>query len=223
MWPVRCVFAHEVCVNLPTVEHPERIATKSDQTRQRILDAAAVILARDGYRRAKMSDIAALSKTHPGGIYYYFSSREELIEQVVLSASGHFLEAAHAALDACAADARPLERLSVAIRAGLGIILSDDGYTQAYLRVYKELPDAVRARLKPLVNAYHALWRQLIEDAQRVGDIRADLDPGIVRMLILGAITWSREWFRQDKGSIEQIANHAIAICLDGLTPRLGA
>jgi AcrR family transcriptional regulator len=209
-------------VNSSAVDPSEKTGTKSDQTRQRILDAAAAILARDGYRRAKMSDIAAHSKTHPGGIYYYFSSREDLIEQVVLSASGLFIEAVHAALDAHAADAAPLERLSVAMRAGLDIILSDDSYTQAYQRVYKELPESVRARMKPLVDAYQAVWRQLIEDAQNAGAIRADLDPGTVRMLILGAITWSREWFRPERGSIEQIARHAVAIFLDGLSPRQG-
>lgn len=195
--------------------------TKSESTRARILDAAAAVLASDGYARAKLSDIAARADSHTGGLYYYFPSREDLVEEVVRIAGVRFIERITGALAKLPRRATARERLALAVKVGLSLILSEDDYTKAYLKIYGELPEAARKRLRPLQDGYHDVFRGLIEKAQASGDIRDDLDPSGLRMLLLGSITWARQWYSA-KGaqSIDEIGNQAVTLFLDGMSAR---
>ena len=47
----------------------------SDETRSRILDAAADVFADKGYHDARMDEIVAASKTSKGGVYHHFPSK----------------------------------------------------------------------------------------------------------------------------------------------------
>lgn len=202
--------------NLPS--RPAAQKRKSERTKQRILDAAALVLAKEGYSRTKLTDIAATAKTHPGAIYYYFPSREILVEEVMRHASGRFVDLLSNALKHPRKHAAPKDRLETTIRAGIALILSEDSYTSAYLRAYSELPDDIRSKLKPLSEQYYDIWRDVIGEARASAEIRDDLDASLVRMLILGSITWTRDWYRKDgKRSVEEIADHAVRLFLEGL------
>ena len=133
-------------------------------------------------------------------------------------AGARFIEAITGELSTLPKRATARERLALAIRVGVKLILSEDDYTKAYLKVYTELPEEARDRLRPLQDGYHDVFRRLIEKAQASGDIRADLDPSSLRMLILGSITWSRQWYSASgHQSIEEIGNQAVTLFLDGL------
>src|SRR2546423_622671 len=56
---------------------------KSEETRERLLDAAAKVFRDKGYAGARLSDIAELAEMHTPGVYYYFPSKEELVEEVL--------------------------------------------------------------------------------------------------------------------------------------------
>lgn len=49
------------------------------QRRERILEAAAAVIARRGYQRATMKEIAAEAGIAPGTIYLYFDSKRDLL------------------------------------------------------------------------------------------------------------------------------------------------
>src|SRR2546430_14186798 len=53
---------------------------KSEETRERLLDAAAKVFRDKGYAGARLSDIAELAEMHTPGVYYYFPSKEDLVE-----------------------------------------------------------------------------------------------------------------------------------------------
>jgi TetR/AcrR family transcriptional regulator, cholesterol catabolism regulator len=59
--------------------------TKYARTRARILDAAAYVLSRQGYAGTRLSDVARRANVRTPAIYYYFASRDELIEEVMAS------------------------------------------------------------------------------------------------------------------------------------------
>ena len=61
--------------------------SKSARTRERILDAAAHVLSRKGYAGTRLTDVADQAGLQAPAIYYYFPSREDLIEEVMWSAS----------------------------------------------------------------------------------------------------------------------------------------
>lgn len=50
-----------------------------EETRERIVEAAYEVLARDGYDATSVKDIAAAAGVAPGLVHYYFKSKEELV------------------------------------------------------------------------------------------------------------------------------------------------
>src|SRR2546423_15540110 len=66
----------------PVVEDTEA-APKSALTRARILDAAAEVLSKNGYAGLRLTDVAAEAEIQAPAIYYYYGSRDELIEEVM--------------------------------------------------------------------------------------------------------------------------------------------
>lgn len=51
---------------------------RSQSRYQRILDAAAQVFSRQGYRGASMDDIAAASETSKGGVYFHFPTKDAI-------------------------------------------------------------------------------------------------------------------------------------------------
>ena len=72
-----------------TGESPARPArgeggdSKSQRTRTRILDAAAHVLSVRGFAGTRLTDVAEYAQLQAPAIYYYFASREILIEEVM--------------------------------------------------------------------------------------------------------------------------------------------
>ena len=67
----------------------EETSSKSARTRERILDAAAHVLSRKGYAGTRLSDVADQAEIQAPAIYYYFPSRDDLIEEVMWSGIAH--------------------------------------------------------------------------------------------------------------------------------------
>jgi len=59
------------------------MATKSERTRQRIIDAANQLFYRKGYNRTSFSDVVEAAQVPRGNIYYYFKSKDEILRAVI--------------------------------------------------------------------------------------------------------------------------------------------
>lgn len=197
--------------------------TKSERTRQRILDAAAVAFQRRGYASVTLKDIAALAAMQAGSLYYHFDTKEELVEAVLDAGVEGAIAATRQAVHALGRDADPLARLRVAIAAHLRFVLAEGPYASANIRMLSQVPEAIRERHLKRQRAYGAFWRALFRDAAGAGAIRDDLDLSVARMLALGALNWSVEWYRKGGRTPSEVAAHAATMILDGLTPRAPA
>jgi AcrR family transcriptional regulator len=59
------------------------LQARGRRTRQRLLDAAADVFDRKGYHAARVDDVVAAAHSSHGTFYLYFSSMEDLFEQLV--------------------------------------------------------------------------------------------------------------------------------------------
>lgn len=59
------------------------LRARGRRTRQRLLDAAADVFDRRGYHRARVDDVVAAADSSHGTFYLYFTSKEDLFEQLV--------------------------------------------------------------------------------------------------------------------------------------------
>jgi TetR/AcrR family transcriptional regulator, cholesterol catabolism regulator len=192
--------------------------TKSERTRQRILDAAAEVLAERGYGEARLTDIAARAGMQAGSLYYHFSSREELVGEILRLGIETSWDLVAMAVDRLPPTASPLERLEAAIRAHTRAIVGLSAYASAQARIVGQLPnDLARAHRKDM-RAYGAYWHDLFTAAQHAGEVDGDVDVFIARMLAFGAMNATADWFRPtDDASIEHLADQAVRLLLHGV------
>jgi len=191
--------------------------TKSARTRERILDAAAKVLNRNGYAGTRLSDIAELAQVQAPALYYYFASREELIEEVVMLGMARALEHVTEALGALPADASWLDRICAAVGAHLEVVLRLSDYASAAIRNGPQLPSDMRERQLAEQRNYGEVWRRLIDEARAAGEIHPDLDPRAARMLIIGGLNWATEWWNPSRGSLRTVINTAQLLTRQGL------
>ena len=192
-------------------------ARKSEQTRTRILDATAAVLARHGYAGTRLADIAEQAGVQAPAIYYYFPSRERLVEEVVITGMVRHLSHVRDALDALPPDTPPLDRIGCAVEAHLRVILSVSDYATAAIRNTAQLPPDIRDRHLVEQHRYGDIWRELLDAARESGDLHPDLDPSAGRMLVLGALNWACEWWNPRQGSLRSVVATAMLLVKQGL------
>jgi TetR/AcrR family transcriptional regulator, cholesterol catabolism regulator len=201
--------------------HRPTTKSKSARTRKRILDAGASAFRREGYAAVTLKDIAVLAGLRAGSLYYHFGSKQEIVENVLALGLDGVAAATREAVGALGKSADPLERLRAAIVAHLKFVLAESDYAVANIRILSQVPNEIRQRHLKRQRRYGAFWRALFDDAAKAGALRENLDLSVVRMLTLGALNWSVEWYDEKRRrSPAEIAGHLSAMILDGLRPR---
>jgi TetR/AcrR family transcriptional regulator, cholesterol catabolism regulator len=192
-------------------------ASKSALTRARILEAAAHVLSVNGYAGLRLTDVAAEAEIQAPAIYYYYKSRDELIEEVMWAGIADMREHVVAALDKLPDGTPPLDRLLVATEAHLRHALEISDYTTASLRNAGQVPLAIRKRQILEEERYGEVWRRLVNDLAREGRLRPELDLYMAQMLVLGALNWTVEWWDPRRGSVDAVVANAQSMVRHGI------
>jgi AcrR family transcriptional regulator len=199
-------------------ERVNSTGSKSARTRERILDAAAYVLSRKGYAGTRLGDVAEQAGIQAPAIYYYFPSNEDLIEEVMWTGIAHMREHLVEVLSALPEDTDPLERIDAAVEAHLRYELELSDYTTASIRNAGQVPENLRVRYTAEASKYGEVWRRLLLDSKNAGSLRPDLDPGVARMLVLGALNWAAEWWNPRRGSLDEVVRTAQSLVRHGLS-----
>src|SRR3984893_2535677 len=202
----------------PAAGDDEAAESKSALTRARILDAAAHVLSVKGYAGLRLTDVADEAEVQAPAIYYYYASRDALVEEVMWAGIADMREHVAAALTALPGEVSPLDRLLAAVEAHLRHALEISDYTTASIRNAGQVPPTIRKRQILEEERYGEIWRKLVNDLARSGALRADLDLYIAQMLVLGALNWTVEWWDSRRGSVDAVVANAQTLVQHGLT-----
>jgi TetR/AcrR family transcriptional regulator, cholesterol catabolism regulator len=194
-------------------------ASKSARTRSRILNAAAHILSVKGYAGTRLSDVAEYAELQAPAIYYYFASRDDLIEEVMYAGIADMRRHLQGALDALPSDASPIDKILAAVEAHLRHELELSDYASASIRNAGQIPERLRARQLKEEAAYGRIWRRLFDEARADGELRGDLDTRHAQLLVLGALNWAAEWFDPRRSSVDTIVSNAQVLVRNGICP----
>lgn len=196
-----------------------RPGKKGVATRARILDAAAYTFRTMGYAGTRLSDVAAAADTQAGSLYYHFSSREELVEEVLRVGQERTSGFVRRRVAALPGDASDLDRLREAISAHLDSVLDMGDYSAATIRIIGQIPDEIRKRRLHEQREYGDFWRVLVNNAHASGEIRPELNSSALRMLLLGAMNSVPDWFRPRRDGLfaADLKTQFDSLFLDGL------
>jgi len=188
-----------------------------------VLRAAVEVFNERGYDGASMEDLSRRLGIAKSGIYHHVSGKEELLRMALDRALDGLWEAADRAQ---AMDAPAIERLEALVRGAVAVLQSQLPYVTLLLRVRgnTEVERAALARRR----SFDALVASLVAEAERDGDIRADIDPRLTARLLFGTVNSIVEWYRPaaaagspgtGPGSVS-LADAVCAITFDGLRVR---
>jgi AcrR family transcriptional regulator len=148
--------------------------------REEILTAALDVIARNGYRRTSVRELADAVGLSQAGLLHYFSSKEELFQEILRKRDE---------VDASAFEGRnetPIEGFFAVIRHNTEV----PGLVQLYAQVSTEAGDPDHPAREFFIQRYEqfrARFAQLIRDEQAAGRVDPDLDADRIANLFLAA------------------------------------
>ena len=189
--------------------------------RQLILDAAARLLRQEGYAATSLRDIAAECGMKAGSLYYHFSSKDEIIGEVLRIGVERVADEVRRAVADLPPDADARTLLHTAVHAHLSALLELHDYTSANVRIFGQVPAQVRAAHIATRDAYEKFWSTLLRRCARAGDWNPERKLTWTRLFLINALNASLEWFTPGgRATVEQLAHELTELVLDGLNPR---
>lgn len=186
----------------PPPPRPQRADARTN--RRRILQAAQATFGEFGVD-AQMTDVAARAQLAVGTVYRHFPTKEALVDALLLER----LTAAGAAARAAAeAETDPWSALEGFLRTVTTVQLSDRSLAQFIGGRIPGSPE-LRSLLRDLFDSFS----DLVAEAQRAGEVRADVEAIDIRMAIIcvARAGWG-EWPDPD-----WILQRYLPVVLDGL------
>jgi AcrR family transcriptional regulator len=180
-----------------------------NDTRERLLTAAARVLSNRGVAGTRLADIAALAGLRTPAVYYYFPSRTALITEVMREGQRRVRTHVAEAIAALPPGSPGPALIDAAVAAHLRIELELSDFASAVTRNAGQLSPEIQASLREESAAYHAIWRNLLEQLDRAGTLRPGLDLAVARMLIIGALNWTAEWWNPHQDSMTNLVRTA--------------
>lgn len=189
-------------------------AADYDQRRADIVAHAARLYAKHGFLGASVADLAMACDVSKSAIYHYYTSKEDILYDVMISHVRALEEAADAAMGS---SAPAVEKLRALARRFMALYVDAADRHKVLLNDLDHLPKARRAEIV-------AVQRGLIE---AVRGLLVEIAPGLRKksgesfaaaMLFFGAINWTHTWF-DAKGAVsaEALADMAVDVTLGGL------
>lgn len=157
---------------------------RSRTRRQRLLDAALEVFAARGYNETAVDDIARVSDTSKGGLYFHFPSKQALFLALLDEASDALLRRVE---EAMATETEPLARGDAALREVLHTFGGHRLLARFLLVEAIGAGSEFTARLNDLHAAFANLIAECLDDAIARGQI-PPCDTGIAAHAWYGAV-----------------------------------
>jgi TetR/AcrR family transcriptional regulator, transcriptional repressor for nem operon len=173
--------------------------TKGERSRQKIVEAAAVLFNQKGFAGCSMGDIVAASGLEKGTLYGHFATKEELA----------LLAFDYAWKDTSDKRLRNLDTISNAVDK---LKRHVDNYVNTasfpggcpLLNFAVDADDgnlALRTRVKKALQGWKDFLAQVVEDGQSAGEINPGIDPRSVANLVISMLEGATAIARIDKRS----------------------
>ena len=184
--------------------------------RDGILNVAARLFREQGYGAVSLRRIAEAAGIKAGSIYYHFGSKDEIVVAILDEGIWAVHDRMRRAIsDVTGGDAATV--LRAAIRAHLRALLDVSDYSSANVRIFGQVPQSVRDANLPARRAYEAEWDGLLSRLKADGALREVVDVRRLRLMLIGALNATLEWFDPERGSAEALASAYADVFLNGV------
>jgi AcrR family transcriptional regulator len=186
----------------------------------RILDAAGVVFARDGFAAARMEDVAAEAGVSKGALYLSFDSKDALIDALVERMVGWEVRRLE---EATAAEGSVRDRLVAFVRGYAHDMAEVADLAPVILDVYARAgrSGAVRDTLSRSFRAYVEALAEFIRRGVATGELAvADPDRAAVEIAAMMEGVGLLWLIDPDGVHLVDVAEHGVLALLDAMSPR---
>ena len=162
------------------------MSAKRAAKRERILDAAALEIARHGYYGTTVATIAGRAGVADGTIYLYFKSKEEILVSIFERAMGQFIAQARDIVDDAAAGAEDKLRRLIALH--LTLLGADRDLAVIFQVEFRHTLHVLELLSRSRLQEYLALIARIVDEGKRDRVFRADVDPLVSAKLVFGVL-----------------------------------
>ncbi len=165
---------------------------KSADKHSKIISAATKVFAKKGFFNARISDIAKEAKVADGTIYLYFNNKFDILISVFEQEIGKLVEQTAALLKK---EEDPKVMLEIFITRHLKEMKKNSNLAEVIQIELRQTNKLIRDYRNNKFSEYVNIIASIIEKGQEEGVYRKDIQPGITKMAIFGALDEiSRIW-----------------------------
>lgn len=183
----------------------------ADQRRQQLVEAAIVVMTRDGVRRATTRAICTEAGTSLSVFHYCFASKQALLEEVVRTIVGRTATLASGAITELVAAASPQDRVRVGLRAYFDHVRSSPA---EHLLTYEVTQHCLRdEELRDVARHQYELYGAEITRLMHSVGLPEDADVTVLaRYLAVVVDGTTADWLaRRDDATAEAVLDAAAA------------
>jgi AcrR family transcriptional regulator len=193
----------------------QRNSSRVAGRREQLLDVAAKVFAEKGYQRTTTREVGELAGLGTGSMYYYFSSKEEIVRELI----GRYWKDLFGAYNVVRATTDSANsRLAGLIQASMTVSHQHIAEVTILHQDWPALKD-IEPHLEKWMNELQQEWISTIRAGIKDGSFKEDIDPTLVYRMIMGAISWFPRWYRPSgQYAIDDIAKSQASLLLSGIS-----
>ena len=196
-----------------------RSRLRGGDKRDRILEAAVKVFARQGFYAARVSEVAKAAGVADGTIYLYFKSKDELLVSLFEDRITRLLAHVREELPKVPTAAGRLERI---IELQLGLLEGERELAEVVTIIIRQSTKLMKEFAAPKFLAYLDTIAEVVADGQASGAFRNDVSPHLVARATFGALdgialTWALG--KAQRGGLVKAAGQLAQVLLRGLAP----
>ncbi|PLC43752.1 TetR family transcriptional regulator [Ralstonia pickettii] len=179
--------------------------------RRALIEQSARLFREKGYGNTTVRDIAAATGVHAGSWFYYFKTKQDILQAVI----EHGLTVALADIEAIDIDhLPPREAMRQLVRAHLYTLLApNQDFIPVMLYEWRSLDAQAQERIIALKDRYEDIWTRVIDRLRASGEWAHPTS--VDRLLMFGALNWTAQWYQAGAGiSIDALADQAVLFIL---------
>lgn len=161
--------------------------------RSRLLATSAELFWTHGYRATTTRRIAATLGLQQATLYHHVASKEDLLYEICSASLAQLLRSSEAALTGLKA---PRERLAALVRTSIQELLANQREHATMIFELRGLSPERQADVLGTLDRYRQVMRGIIEDGQKDGTLRQDVEARYLEQAMFNLLTWILVWHR---------------------------
>lgn len=179
---------------------PKAKTSRAGTSRKRhaeVVEAAAHVFNAKGYEATTIQDIADELGILKGSVYYYISSKEDILYEVLEDVHRLGLETATKAVEI---EGDPIEKISSFVSSLSRFNAENRMRIGILLRELRSLSARRRREIVRERDRYDDILRELMIEGQKQGLVAPSIDPKITTLAVMGMINNIYQWYKPSGG-----------------------